>query len=376
MARKIIGVILGVALLFGAVFFAKSLVNANQRPVREVPQSIKTVFTTTVINGEVPITVNASGNLVSSNKIELFAEVQGILLTTQKPFKSGQYFKKGELLMRMDSREFYTSLLAQRSGLYDRIVAMMPDLKFDYPEAFERWNAYLEDFDLKKNVKALPEPTSNKERYFVTAKQIITTYYNIKNLEERYQKYVITAPYDGMLTEALVNTGTLIRSGQKLGEFVSMENFELEVDVNAEYIDIMKIGKQVRLTDLSNTKEWNGIVKRVNGRLNQETQTAKVFIGVNGKGLIEGMYMEANIAAVSENNAIEIPRNLLINEKELFIVEDNQLVVKSINAVHYTNKTAVIKGLSNGTLMVNRPIAGGYAGMPVKTISNNTSTAE
>ncbi len=370
MARKIIGIVLGVLLLLGAFYGAKSLIDSNQRIQKEVPQAIKTVFTSPVINGEVPILINASGNLVASRKIELYSEVQGILQESTRPFKAGQFFRKGELLMEMDSREFYSSLLSQRSSLYDLIAAVMPDLKFDYPEAFVRWNKYLNDFDIKKNIKPLPVAATEKEKYFITGKQIVTTYYTIKNLEERLSKYTLSAPFDGVLTESLVNAGTLIRSGQKLGEFVSLENFELEVAVNAEYMKIMQVGKKVRLTDLSGDNEWMGTVKRVNGRLDQETQTVTAFIGVSGEGLIEGMYLEANIAAKAENNAIEIQRNLLLNEKEIFIVENDQLVIQQINPVHYTEKTAIIKGLENGTQIISRPVAGGYAGMPVKMISS------
>ena len=370
MTRKILGVVIGILLLSGAFYAAKSLVNSNQRTRQEVPQSIKKVYTRPVINGEVPIIINASGNLVASRKIELYSEVQGILKESGKSFKAGQVFRKGEVLLKMDDEEYYSSLLAQRSALYDLIAAMMPDLKFDYREAFERWNVYLQSFDLNSRVRNLPEITSEKEKYFITGKQVITSYYNLKNLEERLGKYSISAPFDGVLTESLVNTGTLIRTGQKLGEFVSMKNFELEVAVNAEYIEIMKVGKNVLLSDLRNEKEWIGTVKRVNGRIDLTTQTVTVYIGVSGEGLVEGMYLEANITARPETNAIEIERNLLINEKEVFVVEGNELTVKEINPVHFTEETAVVKGLANGTQLIRRPVAGGYPGMPVEMISD------
>jgi len=370
MIRKLLGIVLGILLLLGAFYVAKSLIGANKRTRKEVPQTIKKVYTRPVINGEVPILVNASGNLVASRKVELYSEVQGVLLESNRPFKAGQYFKKGDILLKMDSREYYSSLLAQRSALYDLIATMMPDLKFDYSEAFDRWDTYLKAFDLKKSVRPLPEPSSDKEKFFITGKQVVTTYYNVKNQEERLEKYTIVAPFDGVLTESLVNTGTLIRFGQKLGEFVSLKTFELEVAVNAEYLDIMQVGKQVRLTDLNGQRDWMGTVKRVNGRLDLTTQTVTVFIGVSGQGLVEGMYLEANIAAKSVTNAIEIERNLLLNEREIFVVENNELVIKQIQPVHYTEKTAVIRGLTNGDQLIIRPVAGGYASMPVEMISD------
>ena len=200
MIRKIIGILFGVLLLIGAYFIAKSLIGANKRTRREVPQAIKKVYTRPVINSEVPIIVNASGNLVASRKIELFSEVQGILQESRYPFKAGQFFKRGDVLLKMDSKEYYSSILSQRSALYDLIAGMMPDLKFDYPDAFDRWNTYLKAFDLNQKVKPLPKPASDKEKYFITGKQVVTTYYNVKNLEERLSKYTIVAPFDGVLT--------------------------------------------------------------------------------------------------------------------------------------------------------------------------------
>ena len=127
MTRKIIGFVLGLILLAGAAYVAKSLIDNNVRPVREVPKTIKTVFTQSILNTDIPIVVKANGNLVASRKIELFSEVQGIFNEGNKPFKSGQAYSKGQILMDIDSREFYTSLLAQRSTLYDMITGMMPD---------------------------------------------------------------------------------------------------------------------------------------------------------------------------------------------------------------------------------------------------------
>ncbi|MFY0594458.1 efflux RND transporter periplasmic adaptor subunit [Roseivirga sp.] len=375
MVRKIIGVVLGLIFLVGAGYVSKTLIDNNKRVAREVPKTIKTVFTQPVLNTDVPIVVKASGNLVASRKIELFSEVQGIFKEADLPFKAGQTYESGQVLLDIDSREFYTSLLAQRSTLYDIITGMMPDLKFDYPDSFDNWEAYLQNFDLDKDLAELPEPINDKEKYFVNGKQIVTTYYNIKNLEERYRKYEISAPFSGILTESLVNPGTLIRSGQKLGEFVSMNDFELEVDVNQEYIDILRVGKRVALGDLNSSRTWQGIVRRVNGRLDQSTQTVKVYIGVQGKGLIEGMYLEANIAARSEKNALEIPRNLLNNQSEIFAVEDGKITTKTVEAVYFTDKTAIVRGLKDGTKIISRPLPGAYNGMLVK-IAPSASNVE
>ena len=73
MLRKIISIILGIVLLAGAIFVAQTLISNNKRVVREVPKTVKTVFTQKVSNSEIPIVVKANGNLVASRKIEVFS---------------------------------------------------------------------------------------------------------------------------------------------------------------------------------------------------------------------------------------------------------------------------------------------------------------
>jgi hypothetical protein len=50
-------------------------------------------------------------------------------------------------------------------------------------------------------------------------------------------------------------------------------------------------------------------------------------------------------------------------------VENDVLVVKELSTVYNTDNTVIVKGLKNGTNMIIRPVAGGYAGMPVNMVN-------
>ena len=151
-----------------------------------------------------------------------------------------------------------------------------------------------------------------------------------------------------------------------MGEFINPGLFELEVSINDSYSDLLKVGKTVVLNDLNNTRTWQGRVVRVNGRVDQDTQTVKVYIEVAGEGLKEGMYLEAALNAKEEQNALEIPRKLLIDERQVFVFKDSVLKLVDVNPVYFTDKTAVVKGLDDGTLILERSIPGAYDGMLAK----------
>jgi len=370
--RKYISIGLGIALLVGAYFIVQVMINSNQKKKMKAPKIIKIVFVEEVKNKEIPIVISANGNLVAKNKIQLFSEVQGVLQPISKDFKTGTKYKKGEIILKINNEEHYANLQAQKSNLYNSITSIMPDIRLDYPDEYEKWQNYLSDFDFDKTTPKLPVINSEKEKFFISGRNIFTTYYNVKNMEVRLSKYTIRAPYHGVLTEALVTPGSLVRQGQKLGEFINPDVYEMGIAINAAYKDLLKIGNKVDLHNLENTKSWTGKVIRVNAKVDQATQTVTVFIQISSKELSEGMYLEADLVAKSEMNAYEIPRKLLVNNESVYLVKnDSILSLTPVNPVYFKEQSVIIKGLEDGSKTLSKTIPGAYDGMVVKIYNDS-----
>ncbi|MFT6795368.1 MAG: membrane fusion protein (multidrug efflux system) [Maribacter sp.] len=368
--RKIILSILGILLIIGSFFMAKGIVDSKKSFRPKAGKVVKTVFTEVVQNGTVPIIVAANGNLNAKQKVELFAEVQGVFKRGSKLFKEGQAYKAGETVISIDASEYTATVRSAKSNLFNLLTSVMPDLRLDYPDDFPKWQTYLNAFDMSKSTPPLPEMTLENERFFISGRGILTSYYTVKNLEQRLTKYRISAPFSGILTEASVTEGTLVRSGQKLGEFINPGIYELEVAVSKTYSDLLKVGESVELTTLDDTKIYKGTVSRINGRVDQATQTIKAFIEVSDKNLKEGMYLEARLDAKNEENAIEVDRNLLLEGNKIFVVRDSVLEVIDVNPVYFSDKQVVLKDVPNGTTIMSKPLIGAYTGMAVKIYKN------
>ncbi|MEL0645344.1 HlyD family efflux transporter periplasmic adaptor subunit [Olleya sp. Ti.3.14] len=372
--RKIILSILGVLFIIAAIFISKSLVDNKNKPKPIAAKVIKTVFTDTVNNTTIPIVIAANGNLTAKQRVELYSEVQGIFRNGSYLFKPGQNYRKGQTLIRVDAAEYYASVQSSKSNLYNSIAAIMPDLRLDFPDVFQKWQSYLTSFDLNKTTPKLPEISSDKENYFITGRGIITNYYNVKNLEQRLSKYTISAPFNGILTEALVTEGSLIRNGQKLGEFINPSVYEMQVAISKSFANILKVGETVSLTNLDKTESYTGKVSRVNGSIDATTQTVTAFIEVEDSNLKEGMYLEANLNAKSIDNAIEIDRNLLTDNQEIFVIKDSLLDVMPAKPIHFSDTKVVLKDVPNGTVILKRTVPGAYAGMLVQPFVENNKT--
>jgi len=364
--RKIILSILGVVLIIASIFLARLIISSNQR-TRPAPKKIvKTVFVDTVVNRTVPITIVANGNLVAKQRMELYSEVQGVMRKGSKLFKPGQRYRRGETLLLIDDAEFYASVLSQRSNLFNLIAGVMPDLKLDYPEAFDHWQEYLDNFDVNEPLKPLPAFSSDREKFFINGRNITTTYYTIKNLENRLSKFRIRAPYDGILTEALVTEGSLVRPGQKLGEYIDSGVYELPVAINKTYANLLQEGREVMLRTLDGNNRYTGVVSRINGNVDVSSQTIDAFIEVTNPDLREGVYLEASLDAREEPNAYSMSRTLLQAGDYVFTVKDSVLERMPVNPVYFSEKSVVVKDIPDGTLVVSKPVPGAYQGMLVK----------
>lgn len=366
--RKIITSVLGILIVAGAFFWSKKISKQKQTPKPKTEKLVTSIYAQTVKNTSTPIIISTSGNLMAKNRIELFSEVQGIFESTGRDFLPGEYYKKGSVLLKINSQEHRANIRSSKSTLYNQIVSFLPDLRLDYPEAFPQWEQYVQNFSVEQPLKAFPVPTSDKEKLFIAGRNIQTTYYNIKNLEERLAKFTIYAPFSGTLTQATVRRGALVRAGQKLGEFINPNVYELELAVNSTYADLLKVGKIVNLHNVEKTQKWQGKVVRVNSLVDPASQTIPVFISVSGKGLREGMFLEAEVTAKEEANTFEIARKLLFDENKLFVVQDSTLGIAEVNPVFYKENTVVVKGLEDGTKVLAKAIPGAHSGMKIKVL--------
>lgn len=374
--RKIILSIIGVLFIIGAYLFANKLIADKNKPKPVKAKIVKTIFTDTVQNSTIPIVIAANGSLEAKRRLEIYAEVQGIFKSGSTLFKPGQEYRAGQTLIKIDAAEYYASVQSSKSNLYNSIAAIMPDLRLDFPDIFDKWQNYLTSFDLNKTTPKLPQMTSDKENYFITGRSIVSNYYNVKNLEQRLAKYYISAPFSGILTEALVTEGTLIRSGQKLGEFIDPSVYEMEVAISKTYANLLKVGEAVALNNLDKTETYTGKVSRVNGSIDATTQTITAYIEVKHDNLKEGMYLEANLNAKEESDAIEIDRNLLLESQQIFVVKDSLLDVIDVKPVYFSETKVVLKNVPNGTIILKKSVPGAYAGMLVKAFEEKSNTKD
>jgi membrane fusion protein (multidrug efflux system) len=304
--------------------------------------------------------------LMALNRVDLFSEVQGVMLPDGGKFKAGNRFSKGQALVSINAADFKANLMSQRSNLLNLITSALADIRLDFPDSFEKWNNYAKDFDVNSSIAELPVSASDQEKMFISGRNILSTYYSINNAEIVLAKYNLSAPFNGVLTEVSVTPGTVIRPGQKLGSFIDPSVFEMETPVNSSMIKFLEIGQKVTVSATDNSgKSWEGSVIRINNLIDPSTQTRNAYLRVSGKGLEEGMFLEASISATEIENAIELPRSILMSDNQVYVTDGKTLQQQSVEPLYFTEKTVIVRGLEDGVQVLTKMPPSAYPGMDV-----------
>jgi len=313
------------------------------------------------------IAVPVSGRVVPRHQTVLFAEVQGRILPSARLFKSGTSFRQGEVLLRINAREFALNLESQKSNFLNILTGMMPDLKADYPDNYRAWLAYVQEYNSGEPLPPLPQTTSEGEKYFITSNQVYSTYYSIKAQEERLGKYVIRAPYSGLVTGTQVDIGGMVSPGQPLGTIISSEQYELEAGVSLEAASRLSVGDQILFHSNEVAGNWTGKLVRINEVVDPSTQNVPVFFQIDGPQLRSGMYLEGAFAMSRYDSVFVIPQGVLARDESVLILENNVIVQRAVTPLAYLRDSVVVRGLDqNDQLILNQfsiPVEGKKVGL-------------
>lgn len=364
--RQLVLLILGAVFVALCFIIAKNLIDSKSPPPRmEFAQAKKLVKTTVARNSDLKPETELLMTMQSRDRIELFTEVNGRLLSTGKEFREGTAYAAGETILRLDDEEQRMSLLAQKTAFLNALTSVLPDIKLDFPSSYSKWENYVLDFDEKKSITELPEPASKQEKFFLSSRNILNQFYSIKSAEARLDKFSVRAPFAGKVVVTSVNPGTLVRAGQKMGEFVGAGNYEAEGGISADKLDFVSLGDSVRFTSNEGRGTWQGRVVRIAETIDPSTQTIKIYCSVNGNGLKDGMYLNAIIYSAAVNDCIRIPRDLIVGDSAIFAVKDSSLTLIPAQVVRKGVQTALVKGIPGGTVILSEALNNAYNGMPV-----------
>ena len=373
--KRVLGVVAGLLVIVLGFIASGALASAKEAPPKQQrKKSVREVRVRQVNPSQAPVAIALQGRLVAVQRLPIIAEVTGIFEASDRPFKQGVYYRKGDVLARINDTEARYALLAQKSTLANSIAQAMPELKIDHAETFPAWDGYLRRLNVEQPLPELPSAMTDAARFFLNGKNIYTQYYQIKGAEERLSKYTLRAPFAGTLTETSATVGALIRQSQPLGTLTAT-NYELAATVPVADLTHLQPGAKASLTGPEGQR-YEATVSRLSTQIDPATQTATAFLSVRGKGLREGLYLRGEARGASLGDVTVLDQRFLVGADEVYVLRDSVLRRTPIEIVRRNEDQLYLRGLPAGTTVLDEAVPGAYDGMRVKPVKSEKRGSE
>ena len=306
-----------------------------------------------------------TGRLLSQQKVDLSAEVQGQIIAGNVVLREGTNFKKGDLLIRIFDEEARNNLKASKSRFLNSIAGILPDIKIDYPESFDKYVAFFNAVKITEPLPPLPQLDSEKEKVFLASRNVLNEYYMIKSAEVKLSRYKQYAPFDGTFTSVFLEPGSVANPGSRIASMIRTDKLELEVPVRINDAYWINVGDKIKLFTKDRHLSWKGTVVRKSNFMDPSTQAITVYVALSpekDKPLFQGQYLLAEFASKTLEGSMAIPRNAIYDKDKVFIVEDGQLKKSRINVLKTNERTVIFSGLPEGVDLVVEPLVNAKEG--------------
>jgi len=342
--------------IFKVLFIGRT----EEKPEEEEKTFVTHLEATSVKNVEENFEVSGYGTVSSFNTVDVSAEAQGKMYAGNKSLKPGIKFKKGDLLFRIDDTELRYSLRSRKSSFINLLANILPDIKIDYSSEYNKWSDYIESIKLNESLPTLPSWTTDKEKIFLSTRNVLSEYFSIKGAEEQLKKYTVYAPFSGMITEVYINDFSFVNPGAKIIRIVQTGNYEIPVSIAVSQLQLIDIGTKCVVYSTDGTEKGAGSVVRISEVINKATQSVSVYvkpIAHKGERFIEGEYVLVKIDVQSKGTGIRLPLSA-IHENQVYIYSqtDSLLRKKPIQILNENENGAFVTGLKDKEIVIQQEV--------------------
>ena len=326
--------------------------------------------------GPITHSLTSTANLRHLREVEIASQSAGVVKSVN--VEEGDFIKTGQKLCTLDDRELQIDLaLAEQRLAQTRIQLESAKLRKEKSEIQIRNKR----IDLERSEKALTEglvaeSEVNIERYQldellvdqqVEESTVKESLHRISELESEIHKVQlqisqtsISAPFDGRITERMVEQGQSVRVADKLFKLGTFSPMHTDVYLAEQDSRMVKPGQRVLIRLGTGVDEVTvGKVLRVSPVVDAETGTVKVTAELrpHNQAFRPGSFVRVEIETDTRLNVVLIPKQAVIEEDGLsyaFVTDKEATAQRREIELGYQNGAIieVMSGITAGEAVV------------------------
>lgn len=333
------------------------------------------------------ITIDTTGTVIPAREVSVQPQVSGVVVWTSPRLVPGTLVKVGEMLVRIDPRDYELAVAQQKASLTKARV----DLETEQGRAevaSREWELLKGDVPYTESGRdlALRKPQLENARAGIEAARSA-----LKKAELDLERTVIHAPFNAVIISENVDVGQLISRGVTIATLAGSDTFRVQASLNIDelaWIDVpgMNAGKgsKARVIQQFGAERNNhtGEVERLLPEVDAKGRMARVLISVPDPFALEremplllGAYVAVEIAGKTLQNVYVIPNEAIREGERVWLLkEDNTLSVQDIQVIWRQRNVVIVQGLSPEDRLITSRISAPVDGMDLRINNNNHTT--
>ena len=422
-------------LLSGAGGLTAYFVLSRPKPEENTPQRPITTVVAPKVEAlrDHQVRIVGFGSARPRVQLDIAPEVAGKVVFKAANFLSGEFVRRGQRLLEIDKTDYVQARdaaqrqidlldvrlkqldveaanlkamdtiegdrvalaeeqLAKKKALLSRGAASENDI--DSAQESVLLHRTLHQTILSKIALVGPQRSQLKAEAAVTAVQLARA-------ETAISRTTITSPVTGRVLGCDVEVGEWVSVGQPCGQLYGMEVMDVPVSIAAGDLHWLDrpgptdangdgaAGKpNVEITatvvwqqpDNGERMEWTGRVNRIEGGLAAQTRTATVVVevanpppGAGKEALERNMFCQVTIAGRTVSLAYVLPRQALLPDGKVYVVQDGKLGSRSVEPARLTGTEAMFlpdHGIEAGDRVITRYVPKPVLGMKVEVVDS------
>lgn len=339
---------------------------------------------------DVRIPIYSQGTVKPATSSNLSAEVTGQIISTSPHFADGDFFQKGDVLLRINPSDYQLAITKAEA----QVASARQQLARAEAEYKQKLEEYKGVDPSKVTDYALRKPQYEEAKATLKAATA-----DLDLARVQLERCNIHAPYDGRVMAKKADIGQYVTPGTVLASVYATDVAEVRLPLTQSQINLVGIPLAggdllqahpviVRLTGRVGSKDytWNSRIVRVEAIIDERNRLQYVVAQVkdpygihtekNAQPVMTaGMFVEAEIEGRKMQGVYVLPRMALHNKNTVWVYgKDSQLIIRNVEVIYRGEKTVYVKGgLNPGDGIVTSPLDSAVDGMRLRVETSSVS---
>lgn len=320
------------------------------------------------------------GTAKADRAVTLASEVSSTVTELVDGLEAGSVVLKGQLLVRLDVREYRHVLdramalvdadraaldefRAEAQALQELIATAEQELRVGHDEKkrvadlFERGLAAKKEYDFA--ILAYQQSRRTKQGYDMELAKNGPRQARLKATIRGHEaeaklaalnvgRCEVRAPFDGTVSELGIDVGMHVGVGSPLLSILDPSHVEVPIQLPVAVYDRVRVGVNCRLESESMPGvTWSGRLARMGVSADRATRTFSVYVDVNNEEqslpLIPGAFVRAVVEGPTYRDRLLVPRGV-VREGRLLVADQTSVVQRAVAIERFIGDRAMVSG--------------------------------